>query len=187
MSDLLDGADVRQCSRDGCDATFVIPPGATGFAAKRSLCDEHSRSRKKPPRDLPPPSITINAAPKSMGKDADLARVEARAQQLAGTLAAVVLLSGHPEDATDIERGSRAWASSVRQLAVHEEWLRRALLSSGTPDRLMAWISFGAATLGVTLPVMVRHGWLPDNMRSLATQVLSVPVPAPADAPDLAA
>ncbi len=186
MTDLLDGSDVdpddlppadgeKVCASPGCTNTFLARgPGAHW----RKYCEEHAappKGKKSPARtrrDKAPPSIAINLGPKTASKDANLVAVEKRAGAIAHTVAALLLLVGQPEDSADVARGSDAWAQSVRELAKYEPWIAKALAGGEMGDRAIAWVGFALSTGGIALPILLRHGALPDQLAGLVAQVL---------------
>jgi hypothetical protein len=128
---------------------------------------EGKHKKKTPGGDTPPrsqaPQVNINLSAKPGGKKKDpvLDAVQARAEWVAGMVAVALLLAGQPADASDIEKGKGKWAESVRELAVYEDWLRRLGEGGEASDRMMAWVKFLAATLSLSLPILLRHGAIP--------------------------
>lgn len=138
-------------------------------------------------RDRPPTSIKVDlgGGRKPAKDDPVLAAVEQRAKQLAGVVAVFLLVSGSPDDSRDIEAGKDVWAASVRNLAVHEKWLRALGQGGEGSARGLAWAEFVMATGALTLPILLRHGAVPPaiaNLLSLAD--LDGPSTAPGSAGD---
>jgi hypothetical protein len=197
MTDLLDGAPevaLKICQEPGCDAE--LPTGNPGDHFRR-YCGEHAPAprktrgkAKRPTRDRTPPSIAINVGPRAKGKDATLDAVEDRARQLCQLAAAVVLMAGQPEDAVDLQKGSDPFAKAVRELAEHEQWLRKLAQGGETSARALAWVQFATALLAMMLPILLRHGALPAGISSMAESMFgAIPAePVPAEpVPDAAA
>lgn len=120
------------------------------------------------------PQINLNLGGGSSGKgvDKDLAAVEQRAKQIATTVAALVVLMGQQADAIDINNGAEQWAASVRQLAEHEEWLKKLATGGETSARAMAWLQFAIATGTLALPILIRHEVLPSNLAEIASNMI---------------
>ena len=185
------------CDQPGCDYIATGPEGGRGNVSWR-LNSHKARGHgitpdgiPRPPRDTPPPreapKIDLNlgfaAKPKA---DPALEAVRQRAEQFASVAAVVLLLAGQELDAADIERGKGQWATAVADLAKHEEWLRKLCEDGEASERVVAWIKFAAATLGLTLPILLRHGALPPMIAKALAMAAQAPVPdAPADRPDL--
>lgn len=130
---------------------------------------------KKPPKDKAPTSVNVNlGTPTTTTKDKELAAVEARAVQLMQTAAALLLLTGHNDDAGDVAKGADAWGKSVRELAVYEEWLRKLASGGEIAGRTMAWINLALITLSIAVPILHRHGALPDNLAEIAVGMFGV-------------
>ena len=176
-------SDAKLCAAPGCE-TFFVPTGPGKAWAK--YCPEH----KAPPkpkgvkRDRKPSNVSVSVnlgARKGSAKGAELDKVKERAEQLANMVALLVRLAGQVEDADDIVKGASPWAESVKQLAVHEEWLRKIAQGGETTERAMAWIAFVISTATLALPILVRHNVLPGELGDLAlqamgeTQVVEVP------------
>lgn len=191
MTDLLDFAPLvdlpegwKQCKE--CGEPFNPPHQASKY------CDLHStpeaaRRRKKAQRtgpngDRAPHSVgdihlNLNTPGPAKGskKDAEIARVRERAKQLAGIIAMLVDISGHEADAIDINNGADAWAGAVAQLAQYEDWLRRIAAGGEAGDRAMAWITLAMATIGMVLPILVRHEVLPAHLAAMAQTMTGAP------------
>ncbi len=162
----------RKCAKPDCAEVFETT-GSPG-AHFRRYCDEHAPPkqvkgrRRRPAADKAPPSVTVNLGPKAKGKDKELAAVEDRARQLVELVAALILLSGHAEDAADISRGAPALAKSLAELAEYEAWLRKLAAGDEMTGRAMAWVQVAVALVGMCLPILLRHKALPENIRHLA-------------------
>lgn len=184
------------CPEPGCDWTYK--PGTTNKGrdlgahrkAKHGIAGQSAwsagkRRGHKVPRDQAPPSVRVDirAGARTTGAKSDptLDAVERRAAQLVGTIAAVLYLVQQVDDAKDLQGGKDAWAKSVRDLAVHEEWLRKLMGQTGgdASERFLAYISFVMSTVAMLLPVLVRHGAVPPAIFQFLS---AVPVPAPAAA-----
>ncbi len=161
-------ASLRVCQYEGCGN--ALPLTAHG---RQIYCEDHKGGRPAP--GTPRVNVQIGASrPSTRGstKDKQLAAVEARAEQLMTTMAAVVLLSGHQDDALSMQNGAKLWAQSVRGLAEYEEWLRKLAAGGDTSGRAMAWLQFLIATASIALPILINHGALPDNIASFAAQFI---------------
>jgi hypothetical protein len=179
--DALTDADGNQvyCAKDGCsEAVFWA-----GKGYRPKFCVTHrtvqSGGKKKKTRDRPPANVNLNFGPRSAPpkKDAQLQAVQDRAEQLATTIAAVVLLTGHPDDSADIARGVPVWSKAVRDLAEHEEWLRKLAAGGETSARAMAWLNLLIASATIALPILIRHEVLPQNIAALAGSFIGQQVP----------
>lgn len=143
-------------------------------------CPEHqppkvARRGKTKRRESAPRSINVNLnTGKSNFHKSQLDKVEAQAQQFAQIVAVALTVVGQSEDAGLLLTGGPAWAASVRGLAEYEEFVRKMFSGSDTSQRVIAWVGFAGATAAMLVPIASRHGWLPDNLASLASQVMSV-------------
>jgi len=166
----------RQCEEPGCEEPRKNDKVNTRY------CEEHSALRRKRPvggtrprSDKAPRSINVNLGqPKATTKDKQLQAVEDRARQLVQIAAALVLLAGQVEDSADIAKGSEVWATSVRDLAQHEAWLRKIASGGEASARAVAWLQFVVASLAIALPILLRHGALPANIAKVAEQFIGV-------------
>jgi hypothetical protein len=151
-----------------CEQVFGNRAGlGSHMAAKHGLkAPPAPRKPRKPPKDKAPPSVTINLGGEKKGKDPVLDTVEERARQLAGLCAMLVLTAGQAEDAGDIMKGSEAWAKAVRDLAVYEKWLRELASGGEATGRTIAWVTVIMATVGMVLPILLRHQVLPQRLAS---------------------
>lgn len=137
---------------------------------------KHSKKKPAPSGDTPPRSqVNINLNPKPGGKKSDpvLDAVQARAEWFASMLAVGLLMAGAEADARDIEVGKVRWAASVRELAVYEDWLRKLGQGGEASDRTLAWVKFLAATMGLSLPILLRHNAIPPAI----ARILSMATP----------
>jgi hypothetical protein len=165
------------------DCGNLLPEGSR---RNRKWCDYHQpRDRRRPPSGKPmgrprkevrPP--TLGAAPKRDSRADSLATVERNAKFIAEAAAGVMAMVAASrenrllyEDAGDIQQGSGAWAKSVRDLAEHEDWLRRLLSGGKGSDRALAWTMFAIATGTMVLPILVRHKILPADVAGLVQAV----------------
>lgn len=166
---------------------------------RRIYCDAHDgrsperrRVRRewmrdhKPKGDRPPPNLTLNVGGGKGGKDKDtrggaqpgeLDAVQRRALQIAQLTAAFILVGtkgpNREADSLDIANGAEGWAGTVRELAVHEEWLRKLLATGGeTSERAAAWGAFLLATAAIASPILVRHEVIKGGMADLASTIL---------------
>ncbi len=134
---------------------------------RKNDCTNHLKTHSRPPKptkDKAPPSVTINLGGDKKTKDPELDAVQERARQLANLVAMLVLLTGQSEDANDIMQGSEPWAKAVRDLAVYEKWLRNLAAGGETSGRAIAWATFVAATIGMLMPILLRHEVLPKKI-----------------------
>ena len=159
---------VDTCQYPGCDTPLPQP-----HHPMRKYCDSHqpiaSKRRRKGGGGGGAPRITVNVggARRSAKVEDDLARVEVQAAQLARLVAVVIHAVGQTDDAADIVRGADPWAASVRGLAEHEAWIRKLAAGGENSARAMAWLQFAIATGALVLPILVRHGAVPDHIAGL--------------------
>lgn len=138
------------------------------------------------PKDRPPTSIKVTVGGSSGSKsDPVLAQVEQRAKQLAQGVAVGLLLLGQADDARDVQAGSEQWARSVRELAVYESWLKNLAAGGEASARAIAWLQFAMATMALSLPILLRHGAIPESIARFLSMadLAAAPTPAPAPAP----
>lgn len=131
-----------------------------------------TKAPPKPKADQAPASVVLNLGGDSKKKDPDLEAVEARAKQLVGLIAALVLLAGQADDAVDLQKGSEAWAKTVAELAEYEPWLKKLAAGGEMAGRTAAWISLVVATAALALPILVRHEALPAQIAAFAEMLL---------------
>lgn len=164
------------CAFPDCDNTFVRSP--IGFGKKRKFCDEHlSKGSSRPgkrARDRKPAGLNVNVqvGGTKKGKDAELDKVRANALMLANVIAgAMAMLAAENEtlkaDAADVHAGAEPWADSVRELARYEDWLRKLAQGGEATERAMAWVGFIFATVGMLVPILLRHKVLPAEVAQL--------------------
>lgn len=167
---------------------------------RRIYCDAHDgrsperrRIRRQWMQDHKPakasdkaPPIALHLGGAGKGKDkkdvrggaqpGELDAVRQRALQIAQVTAALVLVGTkgpHREaDAADIAANSGQWANSVRELAVHEEWLRKLGAGGEVSERAAAWGAFLLATVAMASPILVRHEVIKGGMADLASTIL---------------
>lgn len=72
------------------------------------------------------------------------------------------------EDAADLNRGAGDIAKATRNLAEHEEWLRKMLAGGQASARAMAWVGFLFTVGPVMVPILVRHKVLPSELAGVA-------------------
>jgi hypothetical protein len=189
---------LRPCASPGC--TEYLPAGAHWM---RKYCDVHfvgprqKTKGRKPPRDKKPSSIKVDfgqsRARSASAKDKELDQVEQRAKQLVQILGGVIALAAIQSqneklaaDGADLSQGAPPWAQSVRELAEYEAWLRKLAAGGETSGRLTAWVGFAIATLGLLMPILLRHEALPGNLANLIEGVMvgaaQVAEPEPNDA-----
>jgi hypothetical protein len=169
----------RICQYSGCEN--VIPATAHG---RQIYCEDHKGGRERAPNSVKVQIGASRPSPRGSAKDKQLAAVEARAEQLATTVAALVLLAGQQNDAMAIQNGSKMWAQSVRGVAEYEEWLRKLAAGGETSGRAMAWLQLAIATASIVLPILINHGALPDNIADLASKFLASVPEQPANGPE---
>jgi hypothetical protein len=162
-------------------------PSALG-SHKLNMHGIRGAKRQKQRADTAPPSVTVNLpntrAPKG---DPELQAVEDRARMLVELLSAVVLMAGQPDDALDIQRGAPAVAKAARELAQYEEWLKKLAAGGETSGRVMAWVGLLTTLAAIVLPIMARHGALPDAIAQVFGQVaatVETMTDSPASDPD---
>ena len=173
MTGVLDApvklAEIRTCGKDGCENTFVV--GTRGFAARRKFCDDHME-KKKPAGDKRPRSTRVNVdlrppKPKADPLADQLAAVEQRVNQLLGMVAGWLTITGATQDASDIAAGKEAIAAATAELARYEAWLRKLAGGGEQVGRAMAWIGFIMAIMAVAVPILNRHGIIPDDLAQM--------------------
>ena len=156
---------------------FVCETCGQSFLSKAGLGSHRNTHKTRPAKagkkDASPTSIKVEMGTRaaSPAKDKDLQAVEDNARQLVQWIAAITLMVGQGEDALILQKGSGPWASSVRELAAHEEWLRKIMAGGETSARALAWIQFLTATGAIALPILLHHGMLPDNFAAMATGI----------------
>jgi hypothetical protein len=147
-----------------CERTFKLKNHLTNHLKSHGV--------KTPKKDKAPPSVTINLGEKKPTKDPVLDAVQERARQLANLCGMVVLTAGQPD----------------RELAVYEAWLRKLAAGGEESGRAIAWFTFIAATIGMILPILLRHEVLPERLAHSFKTAMSLqetiksgtPTPAPA-------
>lgn len=165
LGDVPQLGDTLTCTE--CGTTFNNRAGLGSHVSKKHGLKLPVTPRvRKRAKDKAPPSVTINLGGEKKGKDPVLDTVEERARQLAGLCAMLVLTAGQAEDAGDIMKGSEAWAKAVRDLAVYEKWLRELASGGEATGRTIAWVTFVMATVGMVLPILLRHQVLPQRLAS---------------------
>lgn len=201
MTDLLDDplaidldapADMKKpklCAEDGCDTYFESAVQGGHF---RKYCDLHqpppkskAGGKKRPARA--PRSVTVNLnTSRTSKKDGEIAQVRDRALQLANLLAAVLVVSGQPEDGGDVATHAPALADALAAVAEHEAWLRKIAAGGETSARAMAWLQLSIVMVGLLTPILVRHGVLKGRLADAARQagivgssVIGSPPPGP--------
>ena len=188
-SEVPDGR-MKQCGQIGCEQLFSTDGPGGHF---RKYCDEHQPPKKskakgkRPKRDTAPPSINFNIGPKAKGKDPALQAVEDRAKELVQLAAAITLIAGLQADALDLQRGSDAWAKTVRDLAEYEDWLKKLASGGETTGRAMAWVQFALATVALLMPILMRHEALPAGISKMASQAFAVAEATAEAVPDVPA
>jgi hypothetical protein len=125
-------------------------------------------------------TINVNSAEpttkrgKAAQKAADLEKVEQNTRMLLEHFVAPMLnMAGqareNPDlvaDAVDVQAGAGAIAKATRNLAEHEDWLRKMLAGGEASARTAAWVGFVFAVGPVVLPILARHHWIPDAIAS---------------------
>lgn len=192
---------VVECDYPGCGWVGAGPESGKGNAYWRLSAHQRKHAREEdgndrpvsPPPEPPRTVVDVNLGMDKRRKpDPAVEAVRQRAIQAAGAATVVLVMLGQPADAVDIERGKVEWAGAVADVSVHEEWLRKLCAGGEGSERVMAWVKLGAATLGMLLPILLRHEVLPESIARVFAaaqgQVDMGPVPdAPADTPDLSA
>lgn len=146
--------------------------------ARRDWLREHG------PKDATPINIQVGGG-KGKGKNdtrgdaqpGELDAVHARGLQIAQITAALVLMGTkgqHREaDALDIARGAEGWATSLRELAVYEPWVRKIAAGGEASERATAWVGFLVASAAIASPILVRHEIIKGGMANLADTILT--------------
>jgi hypothetical protein len=164
------------------------------FRAKNNLANHlkthgpHVPRASRAKKDKAPASVTINLGKDKPTKDPVLDAVQERARQLANLCGMLVLGAGQADDAIDIINGAEAWSQAVRELAVYEAWLRKLAAGGEESGRALAWFTFVVATIGMVLPILLRHEVLPEKLAHSLKTAMSLqetiksgtPTPAPA-------
>ena len=167
---------------DICQAPGCANPLPQPHHPMRKYCDDHqpaASKRTKGCSGAPRVTVNVGGSPRRSGKlDDELARVEQQAAQLARLVAVVVMAAGQAQDAEDIIRGADPWAASVRGLAEHEAWIRKLAAGGESSARALAWLQFAIATGALVLPILVRHGAVPDHIAGLMGAVVPPDVAA---------
>lgn len=189
MADILDEvmdaappADAKACAFDGCPEWFV--PAGPGKTFQK-YCPTHKPAprAKATKKDRPPRGVNVNVqvGGTKKGKDAELDKVRERAEQLANFLAMLAGFAGQQGDAIDIRNASGAWADSVRELARHEEWLRKLAQGGETTERTLAWFGFLVSTAIMLLPILTRHKVIPENIAQMFGQTMGAEISVSAE------
>lgn len=163
---------LRTCAFDGCQQTFTVNP--RGFGSKRLYCDTHrsgGSTGKKKRSDRKPASVTVNVGPRAASKSKDLDAVKENAEALVRMMAMAAVMMGQEADAGDLLKGAEPWASSVRDLAAHEDVIRKMFTGGETSQRALAWLGFAIATGSLALPILSRHGVLGPKMQAQVAQL----------------
>jgi hypothetical protein len=144
-----------------------------------------SRKSVKARRPQRATTVTVNMPkPATAKRDPVLEQVEQRAKFIANMTASLVLMIGQEADALDIAKGADPWAASVKNLAKYEDWLKALGQGGETPERVTAWVEFLMATGAMALPILLRHGAIPDAIAKVLTfSDMAPPSEAPADEP----
>ena len=178
----------RRCKR--CD--LPLPEGAP---ASQRYCDEHrpgaTHSGMTGPNE-PVNQTTINVGStrasskttKAAQKAEQLDAVERNTRALFEHFVAPMLNMAadarqNPllkDDAADFHNGAPAIAKATRNLAEHEDWLRKMLAGGEASARAVAWMGFLFTVGPVVVPVLVRHKVLPAELTAAAG--VAQPVPA---------
>ena len=164
------------CQAPGCSNPLPQP-----HHPMRKYCDLHQPAQSKQRKGgggAPRVTVNVGGAKRSTKMDDELARVEQQAAQLARLVAVVIHAAGQAEDAADIIRGADPWAASVRGLAEHEAWIRKLAAGGESSARALAWLQFAIATGALVLPILVRHGAVPDHIAGLMGAVVPPDVAA---------
>ena len=170
-------SDAKLCAAEGC-TTYFVPTGFGAAKARAKYCPEHKpapRAKKagggkdRAPRGV---NVTVQVGGTKKGKDAELDKVRERAEQLANFLAMLAGLAGQPDDAADLRNAAAPWADSVRELARHEEWLRKLAQGGEATERTLAWFGFVVSTAVMLLPILTRHKVIPENVAQMFGQAM---------------
>lgn len=188
--------DARLCELPGCENYLPADSHHT-----RHYCDEHAgrssqaRTARKNARkaaggtsstgDTPPAQVVIGlgggaASKKSTprkAKEAELDAVKERAAQIIQLTAGLVMVASkgpHKEaDAMDIANGAEPLSGAVRELAVHEAWLRALGAGGEMSARALAWVGLIVTAATVASPILVRHEVIKGATAELAERILS--------------
>lgn len=81
-------------------------------------------------------------------------------------------------DAIDVHTGAPAIAKATRNLAEHEDWLRKMLAGGEASARAMAWVGFAFTVGPIVVPILVRHKVIPEQLAGGVPGVAAQPVAA---------
>lgn len=114
-------------------------------------------------------NVNVSVGGTKKGKDSELDKVREQALMLANLIAGGILMLGQADDAKDVRDNAGAWADSVRELARHEDWLRKIAQGGEMTERALAWVGFLFATGAMLLPILLRHQIIPENLAELVS------------------
>lgn len=174
--ELPTGEWVRVCADENCDETFIV--NKRGLGINRKYCAEHlstgggrGQPKRKPgTKDKRPPSVRVQVgggrsrAPKG---DPELAAVQQRVEQVVGIGAGLLALAGGehgPADALDINAGKAELAAAIAGLAEFYPVIRKLAAGGEASAKATAWFRLVVALVAMLVPVLVRHGAVPDSI-----------------------
>ena len=64
-------------------------------------------------------------------------------------------------------------AKAVRDLAEYEEWLRKLAAGGELTGRAMAWVNLALVLCAMLVPILLRHGALPENMAAMLGNIFA--------------
>jgi hypothetical protein len=120
-------------------------------------------------------SLNLGAPPRLKKVDKDQKAVEDRAKQLAQGVAIALAMVGQTSDSKTITDGAPMWAGAVGGLAPYEPWLVKLCTGGEASGRVLAWLAVLMATLGLTAPILLAHGIIPEGpLRAAVTSILDL-------------
>ena len=72
-----------------------------------------------------------------------------------------------------MNKGAPAVAKAVRDLAEYEEWLRKLAAGGELTGRAMAWVNLALVLCAMLVPILLRHGALPENMAAMLGNIFA--------------
>ncbi len=183
MTDTLDAeasSASLACDQEGCEQTFDTAQ-QLGYHRWRAHGIKKAAAPKRTKRDRPPATVKIQVGPEKATTAKSDAATKARIEQLVSMICGGLAMAGQAQDAADIMRGREQLALAVVELAKYEPWLRRLLAGGEATGRVMAWVTLGLTVLMMAIPILDRHGALPQELRPMALSLVGqVPTPPPA-------
>lgn len=176
----------KKCEWDEEDCTVLLPArGEDKWSPNRKYCPQHSvmnevrTKRRKREKKTDKPPVNVNITPPSPGRgtraDASVAKVTAGATGMAQMIAALIAMGGDEVCAKAINDGAANWGKAMGELSRYQPALVKVFAPTGeATGQFFAWVGVFAATMGLTLPVLVHHGAVPPELAAKITGVSSM-------------